>query len=346
MNETCGCCEGLEPLTPLVIANRPGLNRLAYRAGTHATFLATMKARLSASEYSALAGLTTRVATDPAIALLDAWALVADVLTFYQERIANEGYLRTATERRSILELARLVGYTLRPGVAASVYLAFTLSEHYNLEIPAGTRAQSLPGPGELPQSFETAENLEARATWNNLKPRLSKPQWYTLSDAYQIDTLYFEGVATNLETNDPLLLVFGDGEDQQVLRRVDSVELQATENRTKVTLQAQLDPKKAAFVGAVLETVNSHLDVSPEGVMAREVRDILTRLQDGAKRDEPPERLADLVQEESARLREYHSRAESSGFGNLEPWLKTMVDELEEAVSMLPTRGTGVTAR
>src|SRR5215212_4791713 len=159
MNETCGCCEGLEPLTPLVIANRPGLSRLTYRAGTHATFLATMKARLSARDYPALKGLTTRSATDPAVALLDAWATVADVLTFYQERAANEGYLRTATERRSILELARLVGYALRPGVASSVYLAFTLEPDSIAEIPAGTRAQSVPGPGdELPQPFETTE--------------------------------------------------------------------------------------------------------------------------------------------------------------------------------------------
>ena len=45
-----------------------------------------------------------------------------DVLTFYQERIANEGYLRTATERRSMLELARAIGYELSPGVAASTY--------------------------------------------------------------------------------------------------------------------------------------------------------------------------------------------------------------------------------
>ena len=50
-----------------------------------------------------LSRLATRSTGDPAIAILDAWALVADVLTFYQERIANEGYLRTATERRSIL---------------------------------------------------------------------------------------------------------------------------------------------------------------------------------------------------------------------------------------------------
>src|SRR5262249_30744925 len=126
----CGCCEGVEILTPLVVANRPGLAALSYRVGTHPTFLETMLARLSTVEvendhqkFRPLLRLTTRDANDPSIALLDAWATVGDVLTFYQERIANEGYLRTATERRSIIELARLVGYRLRPGVAASVWL-------------------------------------------------------------------------------------------------------------------------------------------------------------------------------------------------------------------------------
>src|SRR5260221_13654608 len=94
--------------------------------------------------------LTTRDVSDPSIAMLDAWATVADVLTFYQERIANEGYLRTATERRSILELARLVGYNLRPGVSASVYLAYTLEDGAaETTIPVGSRSQSLPGAGE-----------------------------------------------------------------------------------------------------------------------------------------------------------------------------------------------------
>ena len=41
----CGCCEGLEPLTPLSTVNRPGLPALSYRIGTHSTFLETMKAR-------------------------------------------------------------------------------------------------------------------------------------------------------------------------------------------------------------------------------------------------------------------------------------------------------------
>jgi hypothetical protein len=103
MKEPCGCCEGTTVFTPLSEANRSGLPALSYRAGTHPTFLESMKARLSDTlnpDNDALLALTTREVNDPAVALLDAWAMVGDVLTFYQERIANEGYLRTAIERR------------------------------------------------------------------------------------------------------------------------------------------------------------------------------------------------------------------------------------------------------
>src|SRR5215213_9647615 len=131
-----------------------------------------MQARLSSQAFRVLAGLTTREPADTSLALLDAWAVVADVLTFYQERLANEGYLRTATERRSVLELARLIGYSPRPGVAATVYLAYTMEKDSVGVVPAGARAQSVPGPGEQPQSFETVEEIAARAEWNNLQPR------------------------------------------------------------------------------------------------------------------------------------------------------------------------------
>src|SRR3954453_8649102 len=166
MKLRCGCCEGVEVLTPAKIWNRPGLSAIPYRVATHGTFFETMEARLSGlfldiltdqvdeqnrpitRRIYPLKDLQTRDRSDPAIALLDAWATVGDVLTFYQERIANEGYLRTATERRSILELARLVGYKLRPGVSASVYLAYTLEQDQAATIPVGTRAQSVPaGP-------------------------------------------------------------------------------------------------------------------------------------------------------------------------------------------------------
>jgi hypothetical protein len=241
-SDACGCCEGVEAVTPLPIANRPGLSKLFYRIGTHASFLETMMARLSSRDYPELSGLTTRDAADPSIALLDAWAMVADVLTFYQERIANEGYLRSATERRSILELARLVGYKLRPGVASSVFLAYMLDEKIadEVTIPAGSRVQSIPGPDELPQSFETSEDLKARSKWNNLKPRMTQPQ--TSASVFTDPKgarIYLKGTTTGLESNDPLLIAVGS--DRPQFHRVKEVKPDASADHTLVTLQLPL---------------------------------------------------------------------------------------------------------
>jgi hypothetical protein len=127
-----------------------------------------------------LANLTTRGSDDATIALLDAVSCVADVLTFYQERIANEGFLRTATERCSVLELARAIGYELAPGVAASVYLSFTIEDARGAPgvcvLPKGMPVQSVPPQDKLPQVFETSAEFTAYADWNQLKPRLTRP--------------------------------------------------------------------------------------------------------------------------------------------------------------------------
>src|SRR6267142_1624144 len=49
MKEPCGCCAGVEVVTPGPEANRPGLPALSYRAGTHESFMETMLARLTSS---------------------------------------------------------------------------------------------------------------------------------------------------------------------------------------------------------------------------------------------------------------------------------------------------------
>jgi hypothetical protein len=122
-----------------------------------------MHARLSSFDYPALAPLKTRDNDDFTIAFLDAGAVMLDILTFYQERLANEGYLRTAAQLRSLTELGRLIDYQPAPGVSASVYLAFTLTSTPGLTpdpstpaitIPAGTQAQSVPAQGQMPQTF------------------------------------------------------------------------------------------------------------------------------------------------------------------------------------------------
>jgi hypothetical protein len=232
--DTCGCCQGLTAQTPVTPGNAPGLSAVAYRVGTHGQFKASMLAALSGRRE--LDGLTTRADYDPAIALLDGWAAVLDVLSFYQERIANECYLRTATERRSILELARAIGYELRPGVTASTHLAFTLDDApqapLEATIPAGAKVQSVPGPDEKPQTFETVEELYARAEWNALRPRLRELKL----PGFGGTQVTLRGTGTNLKPGDALLLVGTEREGKATLenwdfRRVKSVEPKFTGN-------------------------------------------------------------------------------------------------------------------
>jgi predicted phage baseplate assembly protein len=229
----CGCDERTPPEPSHI--NPPGQDALRYRLGDHRALLRRMLARLSQQETPAgdrpLVALTTRATDDPSIALLDAAATLGDVLTFYQERIVNEGFLRTATERLSVLQLARAIGYELKPGVAASTYLAFTLDDsaaaQNEVTIPAGTQVQSIPvKKGELPQTFETATDFVARRAWNALKPRTSRPQ--DLSKGAR--TLYLAGIDTRLQQGDFLLFVGAErikqrDSEQWDVRRVLTVE-------------------------------------------------------------------------------------------------------------------------
>lgn len=341
--KTCGCCEGIQKLTPAVTENRPALPALQYRVGTHGTFFSTMKARLSTMKVEApgadgqtletfrpLTGLTTRDASDPAIALLDGWATVADVLTFYQERIANEGYLRTATERRSVLELARLVGYALRPGVASTVYLAYTLEEKQlePVEIPIGARSQSIPGPDELPQSFETIERIVARSEWNNLQVRLTRPPDIPLGRALALESFHVAGTNTNLKKGDTLLFLYGTEARQQIVRTIAEVEGQFAQDRTWIRLAplptgtADALPKLDEFIQAA--NVLAPTDTSGE---AQNLIDRAETIRSGTYLGAPAPPPLEWATSIAA-------AANDNPSDKLEGLLKTLKDQVAEAVA------------
>jgi hypothetical protein len=232
---TCGCCAGREAFS--AESNAPGQPALTYRLATYATFLDRMLAQIAspntlvvppASAWT-IASLTTRSNDDPTIALLDAWSVVLDVLTFYQERIANEGFLRTATEHRSILELARAIGYELNPGVAAGTYLSFIVEDvigtpsvaplptgpkvpsaptqgaaTYNagiVTLSQGTQVVSVPPQGQMPQTFETSAELDARTEWNLMLPRITRPPDYAID---LVGNLYLVGIRCSFPAGTP----------------------------------------------------------------------------------------------------------------------------------------------
>ena len=277
---SCPCegCQGTRLRTPRDVSNPPGLSALRYRIGRYADFLSSMTSLIGVVEVpdpldpdapttQPLVALTTRSPSDPTIALLDACALVGENLTFYQERIANEAYLPTAEEGGSLAELARLVGYTPKPGVAASVPLAFSLDVGSKpLTIPTGTRAQSVPAQGQTAQMFETLADIAARREWNNLKPLATCQQLLSPdppvkegepAQTADLQVLFFKGTATGLKPNDPLLLLIDETNSQ--LWRARTVDTDLDADRTTVVADPWIVrdsqdalKRRAAFEGAV----------------------------------------------------------------------------------------------
>ena len=365
MKKPCGCCGG--PATPADPEyNRPGLPTLSYRVGTYATFRERMLERLSSVSIDVPSGaggaidrlyplkrLTTRQASDPSIALLDGWAVLADVLTFYQERIANEGYLITATERRSVLELAKLIGYRPRPGVSAGVFLAFTVNDGFDGQIPAGTRAQSVPGTGETAQYFETSVALPAKDIWNNLKPRLTRPPVISPppdpdlridnhlgTNADLVDSVYFQGVATNLKAGDALLLVLSDDPDQQFLRVAEGVDAQADDNRTRVALRETAVTPSGNLEAVVRQFVDRFISDAPNQFagsdLATQAAALLGQLRDAARHDSTGAAALNSAREIAAPIQTLHDVAVDRQFTRIEIWLQHLLDLLPALTATL----------
>lgn len=242
MSEELSICPRQLPHTaPLPVDNPAGADALVARVGTHGAFFNALKRRLSSGEFEQLQRLRARETDDPSIALSDAWSVAADVLTFYNQRLANEAYLRTATERRSLVELAHHVGYRPGPGVAASVYLAFTLEKDPKQAaeetlIPRGTAVKSTPSGDGQPQTFETTDDLTARPEWNALRPRQTMPQEITPGNVHSLDRLYLQGTDASLKPGDRLL-VAPDAESIPTPLTVEKVTLDSVNNRTEVLL-------------------------------------------------------------------------------------------------------------
>ena len=153
--QACGCATGCgEPPTRRPIGNPAGLPRIGYRVGDFATFRRQLLLHRPGEEE--LAGWQPTAGSDLGLQVLDWWAYIADILTFYNERIANEGYLGTATLDASVRNLVGLLGYRPRPGIGARGTLAAIASGPEPLLIPAGFAVASKASPALPSQTFET----------------------------------------------------------------------------------------------------------------------------------------------------------------------------------------------
>lgn len=78
--------------------------------------------------------------TDPSdfgVALVESFAYMGDLVNYYIDRVANESYLGTATQRQNVLNLASMIGYTAGGYTSAIANVLLTTSEGYKGQIGA-----------------------------------------------------------------------------------------------------------------------------------------------------------------------------------------------------------------
>jgi hypothetical protein len=249
---------------PIIEANSPRLATIRYRPARFTDVKASMVRALSDARRPGLQMLGARDDRDHTIALLDAFAALADSVGFYVERSAREAWLRTAEEPLSIRMLARQVGYEPRPAIAAEAQLAFelvaTADAPARLELPPGMQVQSIPGPGELPQTFETIEPLIARPIWNAIAPRRFASQD---ADPMQPDASkpvrWVTGVGLDLRPGRPVIHVHQDNagthlaaHDAHLVRRVARITPERDLGRTRI----EFEPPPGTVSSSLLDLI------------------------------------------------------------------------------------------
>ena len=107
------------------------------------------------------------IEADAGVMLREIMAGLGDEFAYIQDRYAREAYLDTATQRRSLSALARLVDYYPDPGRAATTDLAIGVATGMGGHVaPAGAAVWATPS-GERPIAFELTEDRWVHEAWN-----------------------------------------------------------------------------------------------------------------------------------------------------------------------------------
>jgi hypothetical protein len=110
---------------------------------------------------------TNRDPADFGMTVLEAFAYMGDQLHYYIDRAANESFISTASQRDSVLQLARLLGYQATNNTASRVTVTFQNSTANPITVPALTQVATTNVTSSSSQQivFETATAVTVPAT-------------------------------------------------------------------------------------------------------------------------------------------------------------------------------------
>jgi hypothetical protein len=198
---TCPCDIRIFPPVYTIV---PGLTDLPRQLAGFPEFREQMLSLIP--QQPALAGWRARGDDDFGVMLLEMWAYVCDVVSFYDKLIADESYVRTAKLRPSVRKLVSLLGYIPLPAVAATVDLALLADGKTALSIAKGTALRSTAFGAEPPQVFEVDDDVAIYPAANKWK--VKPPPGPSLSGT--ISSLQIEPSKSAIKDNDQILIDCG----------------------------------------------------------------------------------------------------------------------------------------
>ena len=134
---------------------------------------------------------TNRDTADFGITLVELFAYMGDVLNYYIDRSANEAFISTASQRDSVLQIARLLGYSPSKAVAATVTLTFSNSTASVITVPAKTQVATSSSTSGTQIIFETDSSVTIPAQVGSIKGTATVT-------ATQGSTVYSENIGTS----------------------------------------------------------------------------------------------------------------------------------------------------
>jgi hypothetical protein len=205
-----GPCPCGQPQFPTVVCNPPDLPAIDYRVGDYLSF--RDKLLRPAPGETQLTGWQPGAQGDLAVQMVEWWAYLADVLSFYNERIANEAYLGTAILPESVNHLVQLLGYRPRPALGSKVTLAGLLASGARVPValPKGMQVQSKPAPGAAPQVFELDAASQLQSP-DIISAEVVPKKQFLLANAgapAAANTLWLAGKVGGVKAGDNLLLI------------------------------------------------------------------------------------------------------------------------------------------
>lgn len=157
---------------PITAVNRPALPRIDYAADDHDSVSARLLQRLP----DALPGWNARFLEeggDYAVVLARLAAQMCAILDGYADHRANEGFLRTATLPRSLMDLSAMIDYAPGAGSSAATLQAFLVKPDQTGVLPSGFQisAPPLPGTSDVsPRIFQTLNALSVDPSRNAMR--------------------------------------------------------------------------------------------------------------------------------------------------------------------------------